>query len=1192
MFKKRFWIILFLLIFPFKSFAYDNLTTHPALTSEIVKFYNNFYTPKINEEERNWLINGSTKEDEPISRTLNHFFDPVYNRGLNNEINAGALAPFLRILKPFIQTAKEWAQNSYKQAMFLGEAYKNAALNPYAQLTKSAVEILSVHTWEKAIYNYIIGNKKQAFEDLGHVLHLLEDMGVPAHTRNDHHLRGDDYEKYTSQFTKENINIISQLKDKKPLVFNKLNDYFNDLASYTNSHFYSQDTIGIQSGYNQPEWNYLETKSINNKIYSFSEDEFGFYYLLRKDINQGIIISTQPTLILDALIHESYWSHLSKKIVLSGAGVLRLFFEEVEKYRDDQEFLKKMRKTLFAIMIDNFKKNLGLINEDEQNFNQNENQTKVGLSIESDLSPTTQEISQPVILSSPVPQNQEQFQEIEILQNQITPSPIITPTPIVTPSPTFPLSITPTPFSNSVSQIISANSTIIASSETPSPSPSSSPFLTPTITPSPTPPSKILISEILYDAGHGDEGKEFIELYNPNDFAVDLSGWSLRIIKNNSTSSNSLATIKTTDKNNTIPARGFYLIGLNDYDATNYNGVVADIIRSYSLPDASDDNVYTIYLIKDNEIIDSITYDKNMAVPSKSLERKAKENSTSESMSIGEDKFLGNGYDSDSMDDFVIRDPQPQNSLNLSEPRSKPTSPKPIENKNNIVFYETQTNSLIFQWLPSYDAKNSSEGIIYSIFVKKEDNFLLLTSTSALEFIYPLNNEEEKTFDFKMIAYDRDQLASDPIYFSANIEGLIFVQDVDSEQSMASWYSDNWYRLGRGFSGILKSLTLKGYVNDNEPYESIITLKEFEDENYTIELASYLILSDGISFASTAKEVKINNLNIPLNPYSYYRLDVYQSRQNRSVILLGTTATGTAMYNDHVFGVGKKEFIYVFYPFIKMEGILGSKVDFSIPQPPTMPELKSVSFDNLAETIYLEWSSSTDLDSLDSEIVYEYNVSLKDSDFDETKWRSVGKNLNAIIPVKFPNQYKIGVRAVDNFGMHSDVRILEWQFPSDFVIIQEQREMEDKEFNPNPYVLAQIFVANQSGYVKGLKLFAQQFFGQSTGDMQVFLYNTDNYENISENNLIASSDKIVLYGGQQGGEIIVRFNQSPFLEKDHKYLWAVYFNKVTSNFKGTCTDNLSEGFASARFGSNNWVVGDCYVAPLDYYFVLIGSTNE
>jgi hypothetical protein len=220
---------------------------------------------------------------------------------------------------------------------------------------------LTVHTWEKSIYNYIIGNKKEAFEDLGHILHLLEDMAVPAHTRNDHHLTGDKYEQWASQFSPQNIDVVSALSGKNPIILNSLDAYFDYLASYTNSHFYSQDTIGIQSGYQQPTMDFSTAELINQHLYYKGYDDFGTYLLARKRISNDLLIVTSnfDTTINSSEIYQSYWSHLSKKAVLTGAGVLNLFFREVEKYKNDSSFLSRMRKTIIATTIENIKKSLG-----------------------------------------------------------------------------------------------------------------------------------------------------------------------------------------------------------------------------------------------------------------------------------------------------------------------------------------------------------------------------------------------------------------------------------------------------------------------------------------------------------------------------------------------------------------------------------------------------------------------------------------------------------------------------------------------------------------------------------------------------------------------------------------------------------------------------------------------------------------
>ncbi len=69
-------------------FAYDDKTAHPAITDEIVDFYNLYFDKKMTVEEKEWLIQGSILEDtEP--RYINHFYDPIYQQGWTGEHGSG-----------------------------------------------------------------------------------------------------------------------------------------------------------------------------------------------------------------------------------------------------------------------------------------------------------------------------------------------------------------------------------------------------------------------------------------------------------------------------------------------------------------------------------------------------------------------------------------------------------------------------------------------------------------------------------------------------------------------------------------------------------------------------------------------------------------------------------------------------------------------------------------------------------------------------------------------------------------------------------------------------------------------------------------------------------------------------------------------------------------------------------------------
>src|SRR3989344_5546769 len=71
-----------LLMSPLFIYAYDDKTTHPALTQEIIKLFNrSFPDEKLSANDTELVIQGSIDEDSD-ARWMQHFYDPVYNRGL------------------------------------------------------------------------------------------------------------------------------------------------------------------------------------------------------------------------------------------------------------------------------------------------------------------------------------------------------------------------------------------------------------------------------------------------------------------------------------------------------------------------------------------------------------------------------------------------------------------------------------------------------------------------------------------------------------------------------------------------------------------------------------------------------------------------------------------------------------------------------------------------------------------------------------------------------------------------------------------------------------------------------------------------------------------------------------------------------------------------------------------------------
>ncbi len=114
-----------------------------------------------------------------------------------------------------------------------------------------------------------------------------------------------------------------------------------------------------------------------------------------------------------------------------------------------------------------------------------------------------------------------------------------TPTPTATAAPTPTDTATPMPTATATATATSTVTATVTASASPSPSvtPTVTPgptdtatvTLTPSVTPSATALPRVLLSEVLYDAVQGgtDSNWEWVEVYNAEEVAVELSGWRI-----------------------------------------------------------------------------------------------------------------------------------------------------------------------------------------------------------------------------------------------------------------------------------------------------------------------------------------------------------------------------------------------------------------------------------------------------------------------------------------------------------------------------------------------------------------------------------------------------------------------------------------------------------------------------------------
>lgn len=288
-------------LFASRVFCYDTNVAHPNIVRLATELYNQkFPNAVLTDGEIACIEQGAREEDTP-TRWLNHFYDPINNQGL--WFGTEHLS------------AKDWAQSPKAQTGFA----------------------LGDQSWQRALSDYAKGDKDKAFIELGHVLHLLADMAVPAHTRNDIHIVGDSYE----QFVKNNWNIVRNQIALASLSLDSncpsLNQCFDELAKYSNGYFLSDDTV-VSSDYKNPKLDSskIQYLQVGKNIYKFLLNDEGTK--MCKDISgeDWKTVFSEEKQIMNCIVDDQYVkieyaTHLLPKSISASASVIKLFLDETKK---------------------------------------------------------------------------------------------------------------------------------------------------------------------------------------------------------------------------------------------------------------------------------------------------------------------------------------------------------------------------------------------------------------------------------------------------------------------------------------------------------------------------------------------------------------------------------------------------------------------------------------------------------------------------------------------------------------------------------------------------------------------------------------------------------------------------------------------------------------------------------------------
>ncbi|MGD9937397.1 MAG: hypothetical protein AB7S61_07990 [Methanoregulaceae archaeon] len=204
--------------------------------------------PDIRKQKKmkDWIIGGGYSADEPEGPSaLVHFYDPMAGEGQRHLTDQQFVITVLHYLSSTLNAnpetdARDWGLKDLSRNM---EIYGINFIQEYAydDAKENLLKALASHENNNEFYG-------RAWRGIGETMHMISDMTVPAHVRNDGHaaaLRDSDPYESTTNF--EHVNQYAGNSPASLQYRQNINGLMHDVARFTNNNFYSKDTIPGQT---------------------------------------------------------------------------------------------------------------------------------------------------------------------------------------------------------------------------------------------------------------------------------------------------------------------------------------------------------------------------------------------------------------------------------------------------------------------------------------------------------------------------------------------------------------------------------------------------------------------------------------------------------------------------------------------------------------------------------------------------------------------------------------------------------------------------------------------------------------------------------------------------------------------------------------------------------------------------------
>ena len=204
--------------------------------------------PDIKKQKKitDWIIGGGYSADEPEGPSaLVHFYDPMAPEGKRYLTDQQLVTKILHYGSSTLNAnpmtdARDWGLKDLSKNM---EIYGINFIQEYSydDAKKNLLKALASHENHNEYYG-------RAWRGVGETMHMIADMTVPAHVRNDGHASQlKDADPYESQTNYVDVNEYALNPPAQLDYRQNLNGLMHNVALYTNNNFYSDDTIPGQT---------------------------------------------------------------------------------------------------------------------------------------------------------------------------------------------------------------------------------------------------------------------------------------------------------------------------------------------------------------------------------------------------------------------------------------------------------------------------------------------------------------------------------------------------------------------------------------------------------------------------------------------------------------------------------------------------------------------------------------------------------------------------------------------------------------------------------------------------------------------------------------------------------------------------------------------------------------------------------